>query len=232
MKNDTLFKAVKMGFTHCFLIKGKHYLLVDTGPPGSDSKWTRFLQENNIPASEIKWIFLTHGHWDHAGSLYAVKKMTGARAMIHSSEKDWIEKGLVKVPSGLVPTGDVMHFLMKAINPLVSMPEATIDIPLGYISFPLNDYEIPGKIIHTPGHTIGSMSLLLDSGEAFVGDLAMNGFPQIKKNGIPVVGDDLEEVKKSWKILLDHNVKMIYPAHGKPFSSQILDKLLDKNTDQ
>lgn len=229
MKKNTHFSVIKIGFTHCFLIKGKHYLLIDTGPPGSGSRFIKSMHNIDILPSEVKWIFLTHGHWDHAGALDTMKRMTGAKSMIHTSEKEWIENGIVEIPSGLVPAGKIMHCLMKAITPLVSMPVSTIDMPLSNDPFSLIDFEIAGKIIHTPGHTTGSMSLLLDSGEAFVGDLAMNGFPQIQRNGIPVVGDDLNEVKRSWKILLDHNVKIIYPSHGNPFSPDIMERILVKS---
>jgi len=226
VKSSVKTMIIQLGFTNCYLIKGKHFLLIDTGKPGSESKFLKSLNQKNIDPSDIKSILITHGHWDHAGSLEAIKTITGAQAMIHILEKEWVEQGLIKAPSGLVPAGIVMHFLMNVFSPLVHMPESTIDITLSHFPYSLNDSEIPGKIIHTPGHTKGSLSLVLDSGEAFVGDLAMNGFPQFRKNGVPVVGDSLEEVKNSWKILLNENVKIIYPAHGDPFSAKILENTL------
>ena len=77
-------------------------------------------------------------------------------------------------------------------------------------------------MIHTPGHSWGSVSVLLDSGEAFVGDLAMNMFPMRLKPGLPIFGDDVQVVKNSWRKLLDMGAKTVYPAHGKPFPVETL----------
>lgn len=83
----------------------------------------------------------------------------------------------------------------------------------------------PGRVIHTPGHTMGSLSIVLESGEAFVGDLVMNfGFMR-RGPGLPLFAEDVNLVVKSWKKLLDSGVKMIYPAHGKPFPVALLEKL-------
>jgi glyoxylase-like metal-dependent hydrolase (beta-lactamase superfamily II) len=70
------------------------------------------------------------------------------------------------------------------------------------------------------------MSLLLESGEAFVGDLAMSGFPRVTGPGPFVLGDDLETMKRSWQLLLDEGARRIYPSHGKPFDAGIFEKYL------
>ncbi len=49
----------------------------------------------------------------------------------------------------------------------------------------------------------------------------MNAFPLRLTPGVPIFADDLELVKQSWKKLLDLGAKKIYPAHGKPFSSEV-----------
>ncbi len=90
----------------------------------------------------------------------------------------------------------------------------------------LADYGIPGKIIHTPSHSSGSVSVLLETGEAFVGDLAMNALPLRFSPGLPVFGDDVDRVKKSWRLLLEQGAKTVYPAHGKPFSADVIEKAL------
>jgi len=66
----------------------------------------------------------------------------------------------------------------------------------------LRDFGIPGKILHTPGHTQGSISLLLDDGSAFVGDVAMNYFRLLGLKKRPLVAENYEAVFKSWEKLL------------------------------
>jgi glyoxylase-like metal-dependent hydrolase (beta-lactamase superfamily II) len=56
-------------------------------------------------------------------------------------------------------------------------------------------------VIHTPGHSSGSVSVLLETGDVFVGDLAMNGLPLRLGPGLPIFAEDLQKVKESWKML-------------------------------
>ncbi len=90
----------------------------------------------------------------------------------------------------------------------------------------LESYGISGTLLYTPGHTIGSMSLLLNTGDAFVGDLAMNGLPLRIGPGFPIYAVDIEAVKKSVKLLLERGAKRIYPSHGDSFKAELLKKYL------
>jgi len=72
-----------------------------------------------------------------------------------------------------------------------------------------------------PGLSSGSMSLILDSGEAFVGDTAMNGMPLRNELGLPIFAEDLDEVKRSWRYILECGATVIYPYHGERFSSNV-----------
>ena len=92
--------------------------------------------------------------------------------------------------------------------------------------YPLESYGIHGKVIYTPGHSSGSISLLLDTGDAFVGDLAMNVFPTRIGPGMPIFAENVNALKESWRLLLSSGAKQIYPAHGKPFNADVLEKLL------
>ena len=103
---------------------------------------------------------------------------------------------------------------------------AKVDIALGDEEFSLAPFGISGKVLYTPGHTLGSVSVLLDSGNAFVGDLAMNGIPFHFRPGLPIFAEDLELVKRSWRLLLDQGAKVIYPGHGKPFRADIISRLV------
>ena len=104
-----------------------------------------------------------------------------------------------------------------------------VDITLTGNDVPLADWGIPGEIIYTPGHSPGSISILLETGDAFVGDLAMNAFPLRLSPGLPIFADSLETVKESWKNLLNKGAKVVYPAHGKPFSAEVIKKILSQN---
>jgi hydroxyacylglutathione hydrolase len=86
----------------------------------------------------------------------------------------------------------------------------------------LTKIGIDGKILHTPGHTEDSISVLLSDGKAFVGDAAMNFMNICRIKHRPIFVQDIEEVYKSWEKLAEYGAKTIYPAHGKPFSVEEL----------
>ena len=85
--------------------------------------------------------------------------------------------------------GNFLCVLMKTLfTPFRTIKPADVDIVLDNNEFSLADYGIAGKVIYTPGHSSGSVSVLLDTGEAFVGDLAMNTLPMKFSPGLPVFG--------------------------------------------
>ena len=90
----------------------------------------------------------------------------------------------------------------------------------------LAEYGIPGKVIHTPGHTPGSVSVLLETGEAFVGCMAHNIRMFTLRPNLPIYAENIEQIKVGWKVLIDEGVKMIYPGHGKAFPVEKIKKYL------
>ncbi len=106
------------------------------------------------------------------------------------------------------------------------IPSTQVELVIDDDGLSLRDYGISGRIVYTPGHTMGSVSVLLDSGEAFVGDLTMNKFPLRLGPGLPTIAEDDLNVKESWKKLLELGATTVYPAHGKPFSTEVIKKAL------
>ena len=119
------------------------------------------------------------------------------------------------------------NFLASIHRPsIIDIPPSNVDIVLGDEEFSLSEYGIPGRILYTPGHSMGSVSVLLDTGDAFVGDLAMSGFPMRLTPGLPALAEDMQKVRESWQLLIKAGAKTIYPAHGKHFSVDIIQRAL------
>ena len=86
------------------------------------------------------------------------------------------------------------------------------DIIVKEEKFYLQKIGINGFILHTPGHTSGSLSLILENEKAFVGDLIMNlPFSSLK----PLFAENLRQLYQSWNKILSYKIKILYPAHGK-----------------
>ncbi len=82
----------------------------------------------------------------------------------------------------------------------------------------LRKIGIQGNIICTLGHYKDSISVVLEDGNAFVGDAVMNFLHICGIRHRPIYIESLEEVYSSWDLLREQGTKMIYPSHGKPFS--------------
>jgi hydroxyacylglutathione hydrolase len=218
---------VKLGLNSCYLIRGKDVVMIDGGMPKKLKAFKRVLTRLDINPSDIKLIVLTHSHFDHAGSAREIREFTGAKIAIHESERTYLEDGGMIIPKGVNLYGKITKPWLFAIFKKISFPKFKPDILITDDPYPLKAYGIDGNIIHTPGHTFGSISVILDSGEAFVGCMAHNGFPFRTHPGLPIYAQDIEEIKKCWNVLIDRGVKMIYPGHGNPFPVEIMKKSLD-----
>jgi glyoxylase-like metal-dependent hydrolase (beta-lactamase superfamily II) len=218
--------TLKLGVCNCYVIRGKSTILVDAGPPRQEKRFIRKILSFGIDPEDISLIFITHAHMDHIGSLHGIKAITEGEVVINHREEAIVEQALHPVPPGVTPWGKFIIMLMKLSQKNISFEGTSVDIALDDAPFSLTPYGIDGKIVSTPGHSSGSMSLILESGDAFVGDLFMNGFPMRKGPGIPIFADDIDTVKKSARFLLENGVKFIYPGHGEPFNAALLDKQL------
>lgn len=213
---------IPLGFDHCYIIQDKGTIMIDGGAPKQAKEFAKAMEKISIKPQDIQLMIMTHGHWDHIASAKEIKEITGAKIAMHEREKDWLEKSLKPMPPGVTTWGHIFSKIITMFLPLIHIPGTHVDVVLGDEEFPLEEYGIPGKIIYTPGHSSGSVSVLLETGDAFVGDLAMNKFPLRLSAGLPIFAEDWQKVEESWKLLLDQGAKTIYPAHGDSFSADII----------
>jgi glyoxylase-like metal-dependent hydrolase (beta-lactamase superfamily II) len=217
---------ITLGFDHCYIIQEKGTIMIDGGAPKQLKEFIRAIEEKSIKPEDIKLMIITHGHWDHIGSAKEIKEFTGAKIAMHEQEKEWLEKGLKPMPPGVTLWGSIFKGIMAIFMPLVNIPKTDVDVVLGDQGLSLDEYGISGKVIYTPGHSLGSVSVLLETGEVFVGDMAMNKFPLRLGPGMPIFAEDMAKLKESWNLLLDAGAKNIYPAHGESFPVDIIRKAL------
>ena len=196
-----------LGRCNCYLIKEEGLILVDAGWPNQGRNFLKDLKALSIKPRDISLILLTHGHWDHIGSINELKSLTGCKVAINQREKDWVEQALKPLPYGVSLWRKIFGTIIRVYMSSVNFPGTSVDIVLKDKDFSLESYGIRGKILHTPGHSSGSMSLLLDSGDVFVGDLAMNGFPLRIRPGISVWAEDISASRESCRLLLNRGAK-------------------------
>jgi hydroxyacylglutathione hydrolase len=212
---------VKLGFVHSFLVEtGNGLILVDAGYRNKEPLLWKFLAEKGFDPSDIRLIIITHGHMDHVGSLKAIRERTGAKVMIHSSEGRLLQEG--RSPGIKVNLKWIGNFIGMENGIKVIPVESDIMITEDYS---LEDFGVDGKVILTPGHTKGSISLILEGKHAIIGDIAMK-FPILSRTYEPIIADDISTVFQSWHRIIDEGVETVYPAHGRIIDIGVLKEIL------
>lgn len=205
------------------------YVMIDTGYENYLEKNIKKMKKNNIKPEDIKYIFLTHAHDDHAGFLNEfLNKYKDVKVICSDKSLSVLRKGqnprIGGCSSKLALTFcNIMKLFGKGKH---LFPKLDKDNESRIIEVTNNNKEelesiLQGKIIDTPGHTTDSISLLHNSGTLFCGDACMNGFPSIKNVTIWV--ENKKEFIDSWKKIIQLKPKCIYPAHGKQIYYQDLE---------
>ncbi|MGA9048382.1 MAG: MBL fold metallo-hydrolase [Dehalococcoidia bacterium] len=201
-----------------YIIRGDKPILIDTGLPGYDTRILQAMEKNGISPADITLIIITHCHQDHFGSLAAMKQKTGAPVAVHKADSGYLKTG---GSPPLYPVG-TKGKIMEAVSRMVKKPEVTGLEPDILIEgeMDLAKYGVKGKIILTPGHTPGGISIMLESGEVLVGDLIFGGLIRPTAPGFPYFAESVEDLLRSIQKVLDLQPKIIYAGHGGPFTAE------------
>ena len=213
---------LKLSLSNAYLIKDRKIILVDTGSPREGIKILRGLARQGIEPKDFSLILHTHAHFDHAGSTLQLKHWIEVPTAVHTADEEMLARGRM---NPLTPTG----LEGRMITPFVNWPFPAVkaDILIGE-EISLKKFGVNGRVVFTPGHTAGSISVLLANGEAIVGDLMMGGnmggalFPS--KPNYHYYADDIAQVRKSIKKLIDLRVKKFYVGHGGPLNAEAVSK--------
>ena len=191
--------------THFYLIDtGRGWLLFDVGWLNLLPQFLNRLKTYRIGLPEIKHIMFSHTHPDHADLVQTVRRLSEARLLIHASQ----------VPH----LADLAAFYKgnKNFEPIVLGPNDLVSPDRAA----LHALGIHGEMVETPGHSDDSISLVLDSGPAFVGDLVP---PHLATE------EAYDLTCQSWQKLTRLGAETIYPAHANPFKmSEIRPYLVDE----
>jgi hydroxyacylglutathione hydrolase len=215
---------ISFGIVNAYLLKGtKGDVLIDTGLPGLAPRLLRALEHGGTSPDRLALIILTHVHFDHIGGLSRLRRQRATPILVHRLEAPLLQSGSISLPVGQTPLARLM---MGAGAPFARRmrfapiaPDIIADDDLS-----LQPFGIDGRILHTPGHTRGSISVLLNTGDAVIGDLCQNGWGFGMGLGriVPPLADVPEALAASWDRLLQSGAKRLYPGHGMPFAIETL----------
>jgi hydroxyacylglutathione hydrolase len=170
---NSVVQPVKFGHANVFFIETEDgRILVDAGMPTDPEALDEVFATAGVEPRSIRLIVITHGHVDHVGLVAYAKEITGAKVLCHQSLSGALAVGDIEGPVAQ----NLMGRLLNVMSGLQEMMGGTdiegvhADILVEDV-FELDEYGISGRIIHTPGHSLGSLSIILDNGETLVGDM-------------------------------------------------------------
>lgn len=211
---------VPFGVVNCHLIVGPTAcVLVDTGLPGSHRKIGKALRKHGRDFSDIALIVVTHAHVDHAGSAARLRQLCNAPIVAHRADMAYYAQ---TDHMDFCETGWAARLFMRTGLILQPYRPFTPDIVIEEgQALDLARWGIEGRVQSTPGHTAGSVSVVLASGDALVGDLIASG---ILLGGLARTGhairppfeDDPKRVATHLLHLADGGCTHFHMGHGGP----------------
>ncbi|MFC4064839.1 MBL fold metallo-hydrolase [Actinoplanes subglobosus] len=201
---------LRLGYVNVHLVvTDDGVVLVDTGLPGRSPLIERGLHGIRRSLGEVTTILVTHHHPDHVGSLATLRERTGARVIAHAAEVPWI--------GGHMPPAQPVGVLAKLVGRMVGTVEPT---KVDQLITADGSEPLPGfTALHTPGHTRGHVSYLLDraGGVLFAGDAAASRRGRVTGPPRVVTADPVragESLARLAELEFDHAVF----GHGKAVS--------------
>jgi hydroxyacylglutathione hydrolase len=192
---------------NCFLVTNhlRQALIID---PGSDPEGiTKLVSELGVQPVAI---LNTHAHYDHVGAVSALIQKFEVPFFLHGNDKK------------LLKQANLYKMLFESKNN-ISIPDFGVDFAIGPEVLSVADFTV--NVIHTPGHTAGSVCLVIGNA-LFSGDTLMSGGPG--RTDLP--GGDKIKLKDSLQKLRElPEDRIVYAGHGKPF---MLQEFWKKNDEQ
>jgi hydroxyacylglutathione hydrolase len=194
---------VSLGMVKAFTLQGNRSVLVDTGTPGNSGRVLAGLDRHGVKPEDISLIIITHSHADHYGSLVELKQTIKASVAVHRLDAEPLREGPGRKSSAGVD------------------PDVLIDDELD-----LRQYGVAGRVIWTPGHSRGSLSVIMDSGEAVVGDLVLPWFMAFGPPAIAFWSASREDSLASIRKVLALKPSVVHTSHGGPYRPEALARLV------
>jgi glyoxylase-like metal-dependent hydrolase (beta-lactamase superfamily II) len=222
----TEIKTIRSSDANCFLVQtDAGFFLVDTGYPTERDALVEALESAGCQPGSLNLVLLTHGDIDHAGNCAYLQQAYDTKIAMHPTDVTLVENGtepkkkcrslFIKIILGLAALShrNVSMADFERFQPDILVEEGT----------DLSDYGFAARVLHTPGHTKGSISILTADGDLFAGDTLMNARMNFILSGW---AENHDELKSSVEQLMTLPVGTVYPGHLKPFS---MEQFIKKN---
>jgi glyoxylase-like metal-dependent hydrolase (beta-lactamase superfamily II) len=199
-------------FVYSYLIIEKQICLIDSGVVSSENVIFDYMGKIGLKPDDISLLILTHSHPDHIGSVKSIKEKSGCKVAAHSGEKSWIEDIDLQAKERSVPN---FHSLVEgSVNVDEILKDGDI-LDLGE--------NLTVKIIHTPGHSEGSISLLMEeNGVLITGDVIPI------KGDLPIYDDFRASIQSIEKLREIEGINILLASWDDPKEGDEAYKVMDE----
>ncbi|MEN6351002.1 MAG: MBL fold metallo-hydrolase [Syntrophomonas sp.] len=175
---------------------------------------------------QLQALVLTHTHFDHAGNAALLKKHFQLSVVVHEEEALYLKRGISPLPRGTqLYNKAIMNTIRRFNTPFQHFKAVRGDILIND-RYDFFGYDLNAYAIHTPGHTKGSISVVVDNTIALVGDTLVG---YVLGHNYPAFADLPDQFAASWARLLDTGCTTFLPTHGRAVSREELQVLLEKH---
>lgn len=211
---------IPLSMSNVFLLKGTAGpVLVDSGSKNDMSSLVAALAAEGVRIEDLLAVVLTHAHADHAGLAAEIRRRSGARLIAGRGDRAMMAAG---INDPLTATSLTARLILSL--PLdVRFEPFTADMEID-AEFDLSPYGLAGRALPMPGHTPGSLVVVLDDGRAFVGDMILGGwlggalFPH--SAGEHYFHADVAKNRANIAALAKRPIRQYFLGHGGPVSAQ------------
>jgi glyoxylase-like metal-dependent hydrolase (beta-lactamase superfamily II) len=208
-----VYQITLMGAINIILIAEEELTLIDTGFRGSASQIISFIRRLGRSPEEISLIIITHNHLDHAGGLAELKRFTRAKVALHKADISTDESQLPPPPIAgkllsIPPFTRLRHLIYVQSN------QVDIQLKGGEVFSPLGGLEV----IHTPGHTAGSISLFSAKKRLLMVGDALNKRYRSIQLPLKMISADLTQAADSARRIAQLDFDILCFGHGKPIT--------------
>ena len=199
-------------FVYAYLIYGQKIYLIDSGVAGSEKIILDYLKATGRSPQEISTLILTHSHPDHIGAAAAIKRISGCTVAAHAAEKAWIEDVDLQAKERPVPG------FLSLVGGSVQVDQTLQDGDVLHL-----EGGLTLQVLHTPGHSPGSISLwLAEDGALFSGDAVPIA------GDMPIYQDILESVRSIERLASIPEIKLLLAAWDEPRSGSEAYRIMDE----
>ena len=214
IKTITLPLPLKLGSVNCYLVRTETgHVLIDTGGSNKRKELDRKLESLGCGPGDLRLIVLTHGDFDHIGNAAHLRRRFGAKIAMHRDDSGMAERGdmFSNRSSGSALLRKLVPLFFRFGKKRRFKPDIYLED-----GDSLGEHGLDATVIAIPGHSRGSIGILMAGGDLLCGDL----LESTKGPALNPIMDDPAAAKASLDRLRNLAIRTVYPGHGEPFQME------------